>query len=89
MLELPDLSNVTGNINYAISHDETKAMNQNRLLDANINRSAEGLRVLEDIARFSLDNQKLSSAIRSVTGCGTCSKAASTPCCLQETQPPM
>ena len=41
-------------------------MNQNRLLDANINRSAEGLRVLEDIARFSLDNQKLSSAIRSL-----------------------
>lgn len=41
-------------------------MNQNRLLDANINRSAEGLRVLEDIARFSLDNQKLSAAIRSL-----------------------
>jgi thiamine-phosphate pyrophosphorylase len=41
-------------------------MNQNRLLDANINRSAEGLRVLEDIARFSLDNQKISAAIRSL-----------------------
>ncbi|MCW5212135.1 thiamine phosphate synthase [Desulfobulbus sp. TB] len=41
-------------------------MNQNRLLDANINRSAEGLRVLEDIARFSLDNQRLSAAIRSL-----------------------
>jgi thiamine-phosphate pyrophosphorylase len=41
-------------------------MNHNRLLDANINRSAEGLRVLEDIARFSLDNQKLSAAIRSL-----------------------
>lgn len=41
-------------------------MNQNRLLDANINRSAEGLRVLEDIARFSLDNRKLSAAIRSL-----------------------
>ncbi len=41
-------------------------MNETRLLDANINRSAEGLRVLEDIARFSLENQELSSAIRSL-----------------------
>ncbi|WP_446009927.1 thiamine phosphate synthase [Candidatus Electrothrix sp.] len=41
-------------------------MNHTRLLDANINRSAEGLRVLEDIARFSLDDQKLSAAIRSL-----------------------
>ncbi|XOF33134.1 MAG: thiamine phosphate synthase [Candidatus Electrothrix sp. YB6] len=41
-------------------------MNEARLLDANINRSAEGLRVLEDIARFSLENQELSSAIRSL-----------------------
>lgn len=41
-------------------------MNETRLLDANINRSAEGLRVLEDIARFSLDNQELSAAIRSL-----------------------
>ncbi|MCI5223060.1 MAG: thiamine phosphate synthase [Candidatus Electrothrix sp. AR4] len=39
-------------------------MNETRLLDANINRSAEGLRVLEDIARFSLENQELSAAIR-------------------------
>ncbi len=45
---------------------DKKSMDHNRLLDANINRSAEGLRVLEDIARFSLDNQRLSAAIRSL-----------------------
>ncbi len=39
-------------------------MNESRLLDACINRSAEGLRVLEDIARFSFDHQKMSSDIR-------------------------
>ncbi len=39
-------------------------MSETRLLDANINRSAEGLRVLEDIARFRLNNQKISSDIR-------------------------
>ena len=41
-------------------------MNEDRLLDANINRAAEGLRVVEDIARFQYDNQKLSAAIRSL-----------------------
>jgi len=39
-------------------------MNESRLLDANINRSAEGLRLLEDIARFRFDNQKMSYDIR-------------------------
>ncbi|NOX34615.1 MAG: thiamine phosphate synthase [Deltaproteobacteria bacterium] len=39
-------------------------MKESRLLDANINRSAEGLRVLEDIARFRFDNQKMSSGLR-------------------------
>ncbi|MCK5348043.1 MAG: thiamine phosphate synthase [Desulfobacula sp.] len=39
-------------------------MNESRLLDANINRSAEGLRVLEDIARFRFDNQSMSQDIR-------------------------
>jgi len=39
-------------------------MNEYRLLDANINRSAEELRLLEDIARFRFDNQKISSDIR-------------------------
>ncbi len=36
----------------------------NRTLDANINRAAEGMRVLEDIARFTLENKKLCSAIK-------------------------
>lgn len=35
-----------------------------RLIDANINRVAEGLRVLEDIARFVWDNESLSKDIR-------------------------
>jgi thiamine-phosphate pyrophosphorylase len=39
-------------------------MNESRLLDANINRAAEGLRVLEDIARFAFDRQELSAELR-------------------------
>ena len=39
-------------------------MNENRLLDANINRASEGLRVLEDIARFNFNNQKISMKLR-------------------------
>jgi thiamine-phosphate pyrophosphorylase len=39
-------------------------MNETRALDANINRSAEGLRVLEDIARFNFDKKELSSDLR-------------------------
>lgn len=35
-----------------------------RILDANINRAAEGMRVLEDIARFILENQELCGAIK-------------------------
>jgi thiamine-phosphate pyrophosphorylase len=35
-----------------------------RILDANINRAAEGMRVLEDIARFTLENQTLCSSIK-------------------------
>lgn len=35
-----------------------------RVLDANINRAAEGMRVLEDIARFMLENQKLCEQIK-------------------------
>ena len=38
----------------------------NRLLDANLNRAAEGLRVLEDIARFYFDQQQLSAELRSL-----------------------
>lgn len=35
-----------------------------RLLDANINRVSEGIRVLEDIARFVYDNEKYSKLLR-------------------------
>jgi thiamine-phosphate pyrophosphorylase len=35
-----------------------------RVLDANINRAAEGMRVLEDIARFIIEDQKLCSSIK-------------------------
>tara|TARA_X000001036_G_C20569608_1_gene762054 strand:+ start:186 stop:1175 length:990 start_codon:yes stop_codon:yes gene_type:complete len=35
-----------------------------RVLDANINRAAEGMRVLEDIARFTLENKTLCSSIK-------------------------
>lgn len=38
----------------------------NRLLDANLNRAAEGLRVLEDIARFHFDQQQLSAELRTL-----------------------
>ncbi len=41
-------------------------MNEIRALDANINRSSEGVRVLEDIARFRFDRQDLSSELRSL-----------------------
>ena len=35
-----------------------------RVLDANINRAAEGMRVLEDIARFVLNNKGLCESIK-------------------------
>lgn len=35
-----------------------------RILDANFDRAREGLRVLEDIARFGLDDQQLAAALR-------------------------
>ncbi len=35
-----------------------------RLLDANLNRAAEGLRVLEDVARFILDDRPLSRELK-------------------------
>ena len=37
-----------------------------RMLDANLNRSSEGLRVLEDIARFSLNDARLSQQLRAM-----------------------
>ena len=36
------------------------------MIDANLNRSSEGLRVLEDVARFLLDNTELSQRLRDV-----------------------
>ncbi len=39
-------------------------MNENRIIDVNINRCAEGLRVLEDIARFRFNNVKLALGLR-------------------------
>ena len=35
-----------------------------RMIDANTNRASEGLRVLEDIARFSLNNQSLNKQLK-------------------------
>jgi len=40
-----------------------------RLLDANYNRSKEGLRVIEDIFRFILNNNALRKKIRSLRHC--------------------
>ncbi len=38
--------------------------NVRRMIDANVNRAAEGLRVLEDIARFHLNIQELSESLK-------------------------
>jgi len=37
-----------------------------RMIDANLNRSSEGLRVLEDVARFLLNNAELSQRLRAL-----------------------
>lgn len=37
-----------------------------RIIDANLNRVTEGLRVLEEIARFYLDDEKLSSSFKNI-----------------------
>jgi len=37
-----------------------------RMIDANLNRSSEGLRVLEDVARFLLNNAELSQRLRTL-----------------------
>ncbi|MBL7155725.1 MAG: thiamine-phosphate pyrophosphorylase [Candidatus Omnitrophica bacterium] len=37
-----------------------------RLIDANLNRTLEGLRVCEDIARFILENKKLSASFKNI-----------------------
>lgn len=36
----------------------------NRLIDANLNRLSEGIRVCEDVARYLHDNQKLSKTLK-------------------------
>lgn len=41
-------------------------MNSNRIIDANINRVAEGLRVLEDISRFSSYSNETTIALKSL-----------------------
>ena len=40
--------------------------NKYRLLDANLNRAREGLRVIEDVARFLYDDKELSQNIRTL-----------------------
>lgn len=37
-----------------------------RILDANINRCAEGIRVVEDIARFKYENEELTTKLRNI-----------------------
>lgn len=37
-----------------------------RIVDANLNRLREGLRVLEDICRFGFDNKKLASSFKAL-----------------------
>ncbi len=37
-----------------------------RIIDANLNRAKEGLRVVEDIARFVIDNKKISKNLKNM-----------------------
>ena len=41
-----------------------KASNINRIIDANINRAKEGLRVCEEITRFILESRRLTSELK-------------------------
>ena len=43
---------------------QTKQYKINRVIDANINRAKEGLRVCEEIARFILNNRQLTSSLK-------------------------
>lgn len=45
---------------------QTKEHKVNRIIDANINRAKEGLRVCEEIARFILDNRQLTSSLKMI-----------------------
>ncbi len=44
----------------------SKTNNINRVIDANINRTKEGLRVCEEITRFILDNHSLTSEFKKI-----------------------
>ena len=46
------------------NHMQQPAENTLRMIDANLNRASEGLRVLEDVARFVIDNRQLSQRIK-------------------------
>ncbi len=43
-----------------------KAINIQRIIDANLNRAAEAARVLEEIARFLIDNKELSEKLKNI-----------------------
>jgi len=45
---------------------QTKQDSINRIIDANINRAKEGLRVCEEIVRFTLNNRQLTSEFKRV-----------------------
>ena len=44
--------------------NRTKLYNVNRIIDANINRAKEGLRVCEEVVRFILSNRQLTSQLK-------------------------
>lgn len=46
------------------THSQTKIIN--RIIDANINRAKEGLRVCEEITRFILDSRHLTSQLKKI-----------------------
>jgi thiamine-phosphate pyrophosphorylase len=39
-----------------------------RIIDANLNRAVEGLRVMEEVARFELENKKLTDKVKGLRG---------------------
>jgi len=43
-----------------------KMQNKYRLLDANLNRAREGLRVIEDVARFLYNDRELSKKLKNI-----------------------
>ena len=67
------------------NRDESAPLNQSaplsvwRILDANLNRAREGLRVLEDFARFLADNHDVSLKLKSMRPGGAILLTAGTP----------